>query len=277
MERVRGYHFGNSRGSRERRGAPGSGVWYLGLGVAVSFSGVSDAGGTQTPLWKGASSFYYFQLLPAAAAFEDRARAGRLCKRTLEDSRRNGISSERVCGDAGACASADQRAEAGDAFDGASETETARGAKVGEAEKAAVRDAVAIAVRGDGRPFARVLAGAVLRFQCVHQWEEEGKVELHACEAGEAGFGGTPEGLEVEQLEFLLRRRCGDGEDRCAEVRRDNYPERRRQEKENQPQDPGTKHRNPGHPPQEIRGVSEEDGVNPPPSGRLRKRGGSVD
>jgi len=70
-----------------------------------------------------------------------------------------------------------------------------------------------IAVRARARTFASVLAGAVLRFQCVHQWQEEGKAELHAREPRGSWIGGTPEGLEVEQLDVLLGRRSGDGED----------------------------------------------------------------
>src|ERR1700730_5428344 len=41
MEPVRAYHLNNSRESSETEGAPGSAFWYLGLGVAVSFRGVS--------------------------------------------------------------------------------------------------------------------------------------------------------------------------------------------------------------------------------------------
>src|ERR1700676_2408147 len=37
MEPVRGYHFSNSRESRETEGAPGSVFWYLGLGAGISF------------------------------------------------------------------------------------------------------------------------------------------------------------------------------------------------------------------------------------------------
>jgi hypothetical protein len=36
MESVTGYHFNNSRESREAEGAPGSGFWYLDLGLALS-------------------------------------------------------------------------------------------------------------------------------------------------------------------------------------------------------------------------------------------------
>src|SRR5579859_1603015 len=82
-----GYHFNTSRGSREVEGAPGSGVWYLGLGVAVSFPGVRNAGGAQTLLWPGSSSLHYVQLLPAAASFANRTGAGRLRERAFEDSR----------------------------------------------------------------------------------------------------------------------------------------------------------------------------------------------
>jgi hypothetical protein len=86
MEPVRGYHFNNSQGSREQEGAPGSGVWYLGLGVAVSFPGVRDAIEAQTYLWQGPSSLSDLQLLPAAAPFEDRAGSGRFREATFENS-----------------------------------------------------------------------------------------------------------------------------------------------------------------------------------------------
>jgi hypothetical protein len=82
------------------------GTWVLGWPFLSAE--IADADGTQTILWQGSSSLYYVQLLPAAAAFENRAGAGRLHERAFEDSGRDGVSPGRVCGDAGACSSAGQ-------------------------------------------------------------------------------------------------------------------------------------------------------------------------
>jgi hypothetical protein len=77
-------------------------------------------------------------LLSAAAAVEDGARAGPLRERIGEGARRNGVSSPGLCGDARTCASLDERAEAGNALDGAAEVEAACGAEAAE-EKATPR------------------------------------------------------------------------------------------------------------------------------------------
>jgi hypothetical protein len=95
------------------------------------------------------------------------------------------------CGDAGACAFVDERAAAGNAVDGAAEVEAACGAETAQAPKAGVRGADAIASCGDGRATASVLAGAVLRFQCIQQRKEEGEVELHACQSRDSRTGET--------------------------------------------------------------------------------------
>ena len=169
-------------------------------------------------------AFYYVQLLSAAAAVEDGARAGRFRERAGESARRDGLSSPRLCGDAGARASLDERTAAGNALDGAAEVEAACGTETAEAPKASVRGADAIAFCGDGRTVAGVLAGAFLRFQCVQRRKEERKVELHAGESGDSRTGETSERLAMEQLEVLPRRSGGARGDRRGRVRRESNP-----------------------------------------------------
>jgi hypothetical protein len=81
--------------------------------------------------------------------------------------------------------------------------------KTTEAWKAGVRGADAIAVCRDGGTGAGVLAGAVLRFQCVQQGKEDGETELHACESGDPRTGETSARLAVEQLGVLWGRSSG--------------------------------------------------------------------
>ena len=126
--------------------------------------GVGDAEGIATLLRARASPFHYLQLLPAIAAAEERAGTRRLRRRTCESSRGNGFSTGRICGDAGACASIDERAATRDTFDGVAETQAARGAKDAQAEEECA-GANAVAVRRVWRAVESVLAGAVLRFQ----------------------------------------------------------------------------------------------------------------
>ena len=199
----------------------------LGPGADVSFRGISHADGTAALLRQRSFAFYYAQLLSAAAAVEDGARAGHFRERAGEIARRDGVSSPRLRGDAGACTSLDERAATGNAFDGAAEAEAACSAETAEAPKAGVRGAAAIAFRGDQRTAASVLAGAVLRFQRVQPRKEEGEVELHARESGDLRTGETSERLAMEQLEVLPRRSGGACGDRRGRVRR-------------QPQDPGS-------------------------------------
>ncbi len=61
-----------------------------------------------------------------------------------------------------ACASVGERAEAWNALQRVEEIETARVAEDASAEKSRLRGAIPIAVRGDGRAAASVLAGTVL-------------------------------------------------------------------------------------------------------------------
>ena len=168
---------------------------------------VGDAGWTETLLWQRQSAFYCVQFLSAAAAAEDSARTGRFRERIGKSARGDGVSATRICGNAGACTSLDERAEAGNAVDGAAEVEAACGAETAKARKAAARGADAIAVCGDGRTAVGVLAGAVLRFQRVQKGEEDGETEhlhawtqsgQHARESGGLRIGGTFGGLEVE-------------------------------------------------------------------------------
>lgn len=147
MERISLRYFSGKYGEAE--GAPGS-VFEPGSWVGRCFCGVCDARRTEALLRERRSAFHYVQLLSAAAAVEERARAGHFRERVGESARRDGFSIDRLCGDAGACASVNERAEAGDAVDGATEIEAAGGAEIAEARKAGVLGADAIAVWGDG-------------------------------------------------------------------------------------------------------------------------------
>src|SRR2546426_3729030 len=139
----------------------------LGLVVDVSFRGVGYASGTEALLRQGSFAFHCVQLLSAAAAVEDGTRTGHSRERIGESTGRDGVSSARLCGNAGARASLDERAATGNAVDGFAQVEAARGAETAEAPKVGVRRADAIALWEDSRTAAGVLAGAVLRFQCV--------------------------------------------------------------------------------------------------------------
>jgi putative transposase len=93
----------------------------------------------------------------------------------------------------------------GNAIDGAAEVEAACGTQTAETPKASERGADAIAICGDRRTAASVLAVAVLRFQCVQPRKEERKTELHARESGDSQTGEPSERLAVEQLGILPR------------------------------------------------------------------------
>ncbi len=220
----REYHCGTSRGSIERRRVPQVRFLNLGLGVDVAVRGVGDASGAQALLWQGRFAFCYVQLLSVAAAVGDRARAGYFRERAGESARRDEISFDWLCGDAGACAPVNERAEAGDAVDGAAKIEAASGAETEEGPKVDVRGADAIAVCGDGRAAAGVLAGAVLRFQCIQSRETKREVELHACKPCDPATGEASERVGMEQLGVLLWRSSGACDDRCGRMRRGNNP-----------------------------------------------------
>jgi hypothetical protein len=185
----------------------------LGLWFDLSFRGVSYAGRTEALLRQRRFAFYYVQLLSAAAAVKDRPRTGHFGERTREGARRDGISSAGLCGDAGTCTPADERAAAGNALDGAAQVEAACGAETAQTSKGGVLGADATAVCGDQRTAASVLAGTILRFQCVQSRKEEGKVELHARESGDSRTGETSKRLAMEQLGVLPRRIGGACED----------------------------------------------------------------
>jgi len=196
----------------------------LGLGADVSCGGVCHASGTEAVLRQRPFAFYNLQLLSAAATIEDGARSGYFRERAWESARRDGVSSARICGDAGTCTPLDERAAAGNALDSAAQVEAARGAETAEAAKAVVRGADAIAFCGDGRTAAGILAGAVLRFQCVQPREEERKTELYARESGDSRTGEASERLAVEQLGVLLPGSGGAHSDQRARVRREGNP-----------------------------------------------------
>lgn len=96
-------------------------VWFLnlGLGVDSSLRGVGDAGGTATLLRERRATFHHLQLLPAVAVAQAREGERCVCTGTGEASRRTGISTGGVRGDAGARTFAGERAAKRNTFDGA--------------------------------------------------------------------------------------------------------------------------------------------------------------
>ena len=162
----------------------------------------------ETHLWNGPSALHHVQLLPAAAATGNGARARHL----LEDSRRSsrkvrpGI--DRLHPDAGAHSPTDERAECGEPLDrdagaeaaGFASDETKAGSKKSGSGPTSI---VGGSREREGETF---LAVEVLRFQRVELEKEEREVELHAFQSGEAGIGETSEGLEMEQLRILFTR-----------------------------------------------------------------------
>jgi hypothetical protein len=175
------------------------GTWVLGL--TFLSVGYVHASGVAALLRQRSFAFRNLQLLPATAAVEDGALSGHFCERGGKSARRNGISPARLCGDAEACASVDERTT-GNALGSAAQVEAACGTETAEAPKIGMYGADAIAFYGDGGTAPGVLAGAVLRFQCVQPREEEGKVELHAREPSDSRTREASERLAVEQLGF---------------------------------------------------------------------------
>jgi len=89
-------------------------------------------------------------------------RARHLRARVGKGPRRDGVSSDRVCGHAGARAPVDERTETRNAIDRVAEIKTAGVAEDAQAEKIRRRGAVTAAVRGSGRIAAGILAAQVL-------------------------------------------------------------------------------------------------------------------
>ena len=95
-------------------GAPGL-VFKPGSWVDASLCGVGE---TATLLREGRSTFHHVQLLPAVAVAQEREGARCVCAGTGEASRRTGISTAWVRGDAGARTFAGERAAKRNTFDG---------------------------------------------------------------------------------------------------------------------------------------------------------------
>ena len=146
MNRREDITIGTSHDSIETRRVPQVRLLNLGLGFDLSFPEVGDAGRIKAALRPRASAFHHLQLLPAPAAVEDRLRAGHLCARVGEVTRRDGVSSDRLCRDARACPSTFERTAAGDAFGGVAEVETARCAENADASFTCNASVVASAI-----------------------------------------------------------------------------------------------------------------------------------
>ena len=160
-------------------GAPPSG-WEGGSRGGISSLGVRDARWAKTHLWPGPSSFYYVQLLPAAAAIENCAGARCARSRACAGARRVWISACGVCGHAGTCASVNQRAEKRHAFDGTANVEAAGLQEAAKETAKKLRGTASTNLSGAGGQHPIVLAGALLRLQRVYKPEEEGKTGLYA-------------------------------------------------------------------------------------------------
>ncbi len=168
--------------------------------------GVCDAERTEAHLRPWSSAFSHVQLLSAVAAAEDGARAAVVRAGTWAGLRGVRISAGGICGDARACAFADQRAEERHALDGVADVEAARVAEDAEEEPEGLSETTAVGVCGAvGRP-ARILAGALLRLQRLHEREKTREAGVHAQQSGDAETGGTCEGLALEQLVVLRER-----------------------------------------------------------------------
>lgn len=102
--------------------------------------------GLQRIYGQGHMHFIYVQLLPAAAVVEDRASPRHFRQRAGKSARRDEVSFGRLCGDAGARASAAKRTAAANTLGGVAEIEGARGTEIAKAQKSGERGAIAIAV-----------------------------------------------------------------------------------------------------------------------------------
>ncbi len=126
-------------------------------------------------------AFYYLQLLSAAAPVEDSERTGHFREGARESARRDGISASRLCGDAGACASLDERAAARNALDGAAEVEAACGTETTEAPRAGERGADAMPFAETGEPLRAFWQARFYDFNVYSQGKKREKLNyMHA-------------------------------------------------------------------------------------------------
>jgi hypothetical protein len=116
-----------------------------------------------------------------------------------------------ICRNAGACASAVERAEKGNAGKVNASAEAARVARDAPKTEARGQRATIAGVSSLARWTAKVLAAEILRLQCVQRAEDQGEAGLHPHEPGEEEVGDAPQGLAVEQLGVLCKRRTGSG------------------------------------------------------------------
>jgi len=135
-------------------------------------------------------------------------------------SRGSSLPAGRIRGNAGARASLGDRTAGRNAFRHAAKTEAARGAEDAQAKKQRAPWTDALAVCGAERAVARVLATAILRFQCIQQAKDDREAELQAQESSDAQAGDPSEELAVEQLEILRANGKGLGFCRRPKVRR---------------------------------------------------------
>ena len=123
---------------------------------------VLRAGGIETVLRAGGSSFCDVQLLSQVDVVGDKTREESLRERACASAAGVWIPADWICGDAESCACADERAGEGDGIDGAANVEAAGIAKDAEAKKARTGGAVGVRVWRRGRRVAVILASAVL-------------------------------------------------------------------------------------------------------------------
>jgi len=134
------------------------GGWVLGLLLL----GVADAQRTEALLRPRPSALPHIQLLPPVAAAEDGPREAPVRARTGAGSRGVWISAGGVCGDAGARAPIDQRAEEGHALDGVADAQAARIAEVAQETAERLGETIAAGVSGARGNSAQLLAAALL-------------------------------------------------------------------------------------------------------------------
>lgn len=200
----RGYHFCNSPRSETRVPHPFS-------GKGGRF--FSDAEKAKASLRKGRPAFHYIQLLRAQIALRHCSGA----KSIRESAERGSVAIRVPFGwvrvDAGTCASADQRAENGDAVESGAGAEAESVSSDAREEEAQFPGTIGAEVSGAGGRVAAILAEEILRLQRMEFAEEEGEIELHERESGAEKTSPASEGLAVEQLAVLCARGCWIGDD----------------------------------------------------------------
>src|SRR5256885_11895615 len=165
---MRGYHFRKAREGRVRRRVPRSRCVRAGLSFDLGCgAGALDAAWIETLLRERRFAFCDVQLLPQIAFSGYEGSAGCICTRVGSSSCRVSIPDDRLRLHAGPCASIDERAGERNAVDRAANAKAAGFAEDAETETNCRPETDGIYVWRERRGITGVLAGKILRLQCL--------------------------------------------------------------------------------------------------------------